>query len=117
MQTRNLQVQEQVDSGVLQERCRHIDHVVRLTLEYYSHGGRSVEPVRAKIFFGPDVMYLKCANPLVLDAPFEHSNWSKRVTRHTKVRIERNSTVILKLEVYHTWLCALSRHSPAQFHE
>ncbi len=45
-------------------RCHHIDHVICLTLEYYSHGGRSVELVRAKIFFGPDIMHLKCANPL-----------------------------------------------------
>ncbi len=34
-------------------------------VEGLSHGGRSVDWLRDKIFFGPDMMYLKCANPLV----------------------------------------------------
>ncbi len=33
-------------------------------VEGLSHGGRSVDWLRDKIFFGPDMMYLKCANPL-----------------------------------------------------
>ncbi len=37
-------------------------------VEGVSHGGRSVDWLRDKIFFGPDMMYLKCANPLISDA-------------------------------------------------
>ncbi len=52
-----------------------MDHVIHLNLEYYSHEGHSVEPVRAKIFFEPNVIYLKCANPLIKSHGFIVSVW------------------------------------------
>lgn len=43
-------------------------------VEGVSHGGRSVDWLRDKIFFGPDMMYLKCANPLhCLDTDYGYS--------------------------------------------
>ncbi len=59
------QVQELVVVHPRYRCCKlhHTDHMTHLTIEGYSHGGWSV---RIKIFFGPNVMYLKCANPLVV---------------------------------------------------